>query len=408
MFNKSRFNMKRYFSILLTVVFVFALVFQAKATAPTVQSRYLAFSNVGSTSADISFTRGNGAGRIVVVHYGGTVDWSDFITNYLTPLDNTGNFNNLTDANGNLSTALNDADNYYSSGGNTYVVIDILTGTGRTSSFSNLSSGTTYNVRVFEYNISGTNADFNTSTATNNPRSFTTFTLTPPSGLSISAWSEGGLLSWGTDGTNAAGYKLTILLSGTPVSGYDNLDIGKPSDKKYPIFGLTANTGYTYSIRSYDNNGNLSSAATGTWTTLTNPAYSSVTFSPGDGNCVKIGGTITATLTATNNQWGLVENTQSTINGQTATFTDNGDGTYTFTYTVASGNNDIADGNPLPCNFDLEDGNGVAFSSAYNGSGNASSAPAIDANAPTVTNVTSTTSDGTYGIGANINISGTI
>jgi hypothetical protein len=197
---------------------------------------------------------------------------------------------------------------------------------------------------------------------------------------------------------------LTILQGGSPVSGYDNLDIGKPSDKKYPIFGLTAGQSYTYSIRSYDNNNNLSSAATGNWTTLANPGYSSVTFSPGHNNCAKIGDVITATLTATNNQWGLVENTTSTINGVTATFTDNVDGTYTFTYTVQSGNTDRSDASDVPCNFDLEDGNGVAFASPYNGSGNSGSAPAIDANAPIVNNVTSSTANGTYGIGATINV----
>ena len=397
--------MKKLQALFLFSCLLLATALQIWAAPPTVQSRYLAFSNVQASSANLSFTRGNGAGRIVVVHYGGTVDWNDFLTNYLTPLDVSGDFTQLTDANGNFSTAYSDNDNRYFASSGTYVVIDILTGTERTSSFSSLSPGYTYNVRVFEYNsINAQDKDFNTNTATNNPRSFTTFTLDPPSELSISQWSEGGLLSWSTDGTNAAGYKLTILQGGSPVSGYDNLDIGKPSDKKYPIFGLTAGQSYTYSIRSYDNNGNLSSAATDSWTTLANPGYSSVTFSPGDYNCAKIGDVITATLTAQNNQWGLVENTTSTINGQTATFTDNGDGTYTFTYTVASGNSDIADGSDLPCNFDLEDGNGVAFSPAYNGSGNASSAPAIDANAPTVTNVTSSTADGTYGIGATINI----
>jgi len=397
--------MKKLQALFLFSCLLLATALQIWAAPPTVQSRYLAFSNVQASSANLSFTRGNGAGRIVVVHYGGTVDWNDFLTNYLTPLDVSGDFTQLTDANGNFSTAYSDNDNRYFASSGTYVVIDILTGTERTSSFSSLSPGYTYNVRVFEYNsINAQDKDFNTNTATNNPRSFTTFTLDPPSELSISQWSEGGLLSWSTDGTNAAGYKLTILQGGSPVSGYDNLDIGKPSDKKYPIFGLTAGQSYTYSIRSYDNNGNLSSAATDSWTTLANPGYSSVTFSPGDDNCAKIGDVITATLTAQNNQWGLVENTTSTINGQTATFTDNGDGTYTFTYTVATGNTDRADNADVPCNFNLKDGNNIAFSSAYNGSGNSTSAPAIDANAPTVTNVTSTTADGTYGIGADINI----
>ncbi|MGC9079097.1 MAG: beta strand repeat-containing protein, partial [Candidatus Kapaibacteriota bacterium] len=399
--------MRKTYLISLLLFLIFAL--QANATAPSVQSRYIAFSNVGSTSADVSFTRGNGAGRIIVIHYGGTVDWNDFLTNYLTPLDVSGNFSNLTDANGNRSTAIGDADNVYSASSGTYVVIDILTGTQRTSSLTNLSANTNYNVRVFEYNISGTNADFNQNTATSNPRSFsTTNNITPPSGLTISQWSEGGMLSWTTDGTNAAGYLLTILQGGSPVSGYENVDIGKPSDKQYPIFGLSANTTYTYSIKSYDNNNNTSTAATGSWTTLTNPSLSPcppTSYSPGHGTTVGIGGTVTITLTANNNQWGLIENTTTTINSVNRTsFTDNGNGTYTVVYTVQSGHTDIPDANDLPLSIDLKDGNGVAFATACTGTGNASNAPGIDANGPVVTNVTSTTGDGTYGIGSTINV----
>jgi len=182
--------MKKLQALFLFSCLLLATALQIWAAPPTVQSRYLAFSNVQATSASLSFTRGNGAGRIVVVHYGGTVNWNDFLTNYLTPLDVSGDFTRLTDADGDFSTAYSDDDNRYIASSGTYVVIDILTGTQRTSSFTNLTSGTTYNVRVFEYNsIDAQNKDFNQNTATNNPRSFTTFTLTPPSELSISAWS---------------------------------------------------------------------------------------------------------------------------------------------------------------------------------------------------------------------------
>jgi hypothetical protein len=400
--------MKRYFSFWLLLFFALLVANDAFATAPSVQSRYLAFWNITASSASLQFTRGNGNGRIVVIHYGGTVNWTDFLTNYLNPLDVSGDFSNLTDANGDLATAYADADNRYQSGGNTYVVVDILTGTARSTTLSNLTNGTTYNVFVFEYNISGTNADFNTNTATNNPRSFTTFNLTPPSGLSIAAWSEGGKLSWTTDGTGATGYYLTIKLGGSPVSGYDNLDIGKPSTKAYEIMGLSANTAYTYEIRSYDNNGNLSSAATGSWTTLINPSLSPclpTSYYPGNGTTVGIGGTVTITLTATNYQVGLVDY-GSIVNGEPLTsFTDNGDGTYTIVYTVIEGDYDVDDNDDdLPLYIDLMDGNGVSFDTYCDGEGNVDDAPGIDANRPGIINVTSTNSNGSYGIGSNINV----
>jgi len=353
------------------------------ATPPSVQSRYLAFSNIQSTTAKVTFSRGNGAGRIVVVESGGTPVWNDFITNYLTPLDG-GDFSKLTDANGDRNTAMGDADNYYSFDGKTYVVIDILTGTGQTSNLTELISGTTYNVFVFEYNISGNDADFKTTTGTNNPRSFTTFELTPPSELSVSSWSEGGMLSWTTDGTNATGYLVSIYTGGAVVDGWDNVDIGKPSEKQYPIYGLTANTGYTVYIRSYDVHNNLSSQATVACSTLANPGISTIAFNPSSGY-VGIGGTVTATLTATNNQWGLTPVSTPTINGINATFTDNGDGTYTMVYTVATGNGCVLDAIEidLPCNINLQDGNGIHFTSAYTGSGNAASAPGVDGGYPT-------------------------
>jgi hypothetical protein len=47
-------------------------------------------------------------------------------------------------------------------------------GTGTTVNLTGLNSGDTYYVQAFEYNNASTNADYLTSTATNNPTNFTT------------------------------------------------------------------------------------------------------------------------------------------------------------------------------------------------------------------------------------------
>ena len=70
--------------------------------------------------------------------------------------------------------------------------------------------------------------------------------------------------------------------------------------------------------------------------------------------------TITVTVTAQAYEVGLIAGTASpsTINGVDATgFTDNNDGTYSFTYTVGSGDTDRAAG-VLPVSITLKDAAG--------------------------------------------------
>ncbi|MDI9235218.1 beta strand repeat-containing protein [Limnohabitans lacus] len=77
-------------------------------------------------------------------------------------------------------------------------------------------------------------------------------------------------------------------------------------------------------------------------------------------------------------QTGLT-NAGITINGKPATgFTDNGDNTYTVTYTVAEGDNNIADVVSIPVSVSLT--NGTQTFGPYTAAPSAATSPAIDAN----------------------------
>ncbi|WP_288342537.1 Calx-beta domain-containing protein [uncultured Roseivirga sp.] len=114
----------------------------------------------------------------------------------------------------------------------------------------------------------------------------------------------------------------------------------------------------------------------------------------------KVGDAITVSITA--NEAGLSLNT-GTVNGVNVTgFTDNGGGSYTATYTVVEGNTDRAAGDDVPVSFVLEDAAGnssATFTTAIS-----QGSDAIDANSPSVTNVTSSTANGTYKINDQINV----
>jgi hypothetical protein len=373
----------------LTLLGCFVLTyFDAFAAVPTVQAKYLAFSSLTSTSVTVYWTRGNGTNRIVVIRTDN--NWT------ATDAALTDNGSTYSDANGNRSTApqVGTTGSY---------VIDVMGPAGtpnylRSTNLTNLTAGTTYYVKVYEFNVDGSYWDYYNASDVNNPRSFTTsgaYSGSLPGGLGISPWSEGGQLSWTSDGTGAVGYLLSVYNNTSSSWAFQNRDIGKPSDMKYQVFGLNANQSYTYYLYAYDASGNVSSSSSSvTQTTLTNPGISSASYTPSHGsapyyNNVGIGCNIVVTVTATNGQLGLLPNGAQTINGinVTSTFTDNRNGTYTLTYTVASGHTDINDnGTDLPLSFNFQDGNSVAFASSYSPANNLS-APGVDQTRPYVTSI---------------------
>jgi hypothetical protein len=128
------------------------------------------------------------------------------------------------------------------------------------------------------------------------------------------------------------------------------------------------------------------------------PTISVVSYSPSSG-WRKIGETIFLTIIA--GETGLFENA-ITVNGKAVTdFTDNLDNTYTVTYTVAEGDNDISDGDRLPLSISLVDAVGN-ISSTFTTAPDAANCPAIDANRPVITNVQFNPSTGILPIGGSL------
>lgn len=119
--------------------------------AEPTQATTITFSPVFSTSLTLSWTNGNGAGRIVII--------SDDAT-FTNPVDGTDPI----------------ADPIYAGSGDQV----IYNGTGSGTTVSGLSASTQYWFRVYEYNCPGANINFITSTATGNPNSQTT-TVAPVS-----------------------------------------------------------------------------------------------------------------------------------------------------------------------------------------------------------------------------------
>jgi len=135
---------------------------------PTTQATNVSFSSVLANSLTTTWARGNGDGVIVIARASGAVN--DF------PDDGTTYSASATFGSG---TQL---------GTGNYV---IYIGTGTSVNLSGLTDGTYYEIRAFEYNNSGTNINYKTSTATNNPNNTTTpgiFTWQGDDGTSPSYW----------------------------------------------------------------------------------------------------------------------------------------------------------------------------------------------------------------------------
>lgn len=133
----------------------------------------------------------------------------------------------------------------------------------------------------------------------------------------------------------------------------------------------------------------------------TRPTITNVTFSPKTG-ILTPGETLTMTLTAS--EAGLTA-TAISINGTSVTdnFTSTGGGTYTVTYQVAAGDDDVSDAATIPINVELEDGSGNT-SAVYTTSPTAENSPGIDANVPVVLTATFSPTSGTLKIGDSLTV----
>ena len=122
--------------------------------APSVNATNLSSSApTNTTIPSLTWVNGNGARRIVIVSQTNPVSF--------VPSDGT---DYTTGVNANFSTATD-------RGSNNRIVYN---GTGNSVSITGLSNGTTYYIRVYEYNGTGAQTKYSTGTGTNNPKAFST------------------------------------------------------------------------------------------------------------------------------------------------------------------------------------------------------------------------------------------
>ncbi len=125
------------------------------------------------------------------------------------------------------------------------------------------------------------------------------------------------------------------------------------------------------------------------------PTISNVTFTPTSGT-LKVGDTATATISSDASGYTAGTITINSVD-VSSTLVDNGDNTYTVTYTVSEGDTDIDDSNDLPINISLKDSAGNE-STAYQ-TADPANRPGVDGNSPTISNVTFTPTSGTLKVG---------
>lgn len=229
-------RISKFFSFLLiTLMFGYSSLL----AEPSSQSRNVSFSNITSNSVKITWINGNGGSRIVVI--------TPTSETPASPVDGVEYTSNL---------------DYVQAGvlGGGKVVFS-ETGQTRTITVTGLNSGTEYSARVYEFNNVPSNFDYNTNTAINNPRTFKT-SINQPTGLAVAnVTANNADLSWSAT-PGALGYYLTV--GGTD---YNNADIGNVTS--IGLQGLTKSTNYSWSLKAYAENNNVSAATAGpNFTTL--------------------------------------------------------------------------------------------------------------------------------------------
>ena len=126
----------------------------------------------------------------------------------------------------------------------------------------------------------------------------------------------------------------------------------------------------------------------------------------------KVGDLVEVTITAKNSDTGLVFSTKTfngyaldnSVEGDDDGVTDNGGGTYTTTYTVEEGHDDVAAGGPVTIDLNFTDAAGNAAAAVYTENTNLPDGTSIDANSPTIDASSISVAAGTYGIGGEIAI----
>ena len=390
--------MKKSLLLLLCAFVYLSGVAPSFAQSPTAQARYIAATNVQSSSLSLAWINGNGNRRIVVAYdatANGAPDWTAVRT-YLN------NLNSEYAANTDFSLAPA-VDATLSN----YKVVGLLTSSSRTLTVTGLTAGHEYSFHVFEYNYYGTTAYYMTSAGTTlNPRNISTVNLLPPSGLTNGTLTNNSAnISW-THAAGALGYYLDVRIkNGAILTSYDLLDIGYVNS--YVVVGLSAGTQYEWRLRSY--NANTISAASA-WQEFTTaavpgaPTVSSVVATPTVLNKAGNAFSIAVTFSEEMDPTAIGTITFSTDVSTTLTFNygywNSTNTTYTLVYTVNAPSNQYAANVGVTVPTDFTSAAGVALSAAHT----ENNVFTIDRQTATVTSVSSQTLDGTYGIGSAINV----
>jgi len=221
------------------------------ATEPSSQASNISFTSLGTSSLTVNFSNGNGSSRLLVAKAGSAI--------------------NVFPSDGNSYTANNIFGSGSNLGSSNYVVgqgAGPITVTG-------LSAATVYHFRLFEFNGSGVQSNYNVTTSTGNPSSRTTLTGEPGAqpgsinftsiadmsmtvGFSPATGPPSGYIGIGKVGS-APGNPTDLPLDGTTYSvgnmigGSSVAFVG--SATLFPLSSLNAATDYHFLILSYNGSG---------------------------------------------------------------------------------------------------------------------------------------------------------
>jgi len=232
---------------------------------PTVQASGLTFSSVSQTSMNLTWTNGDGSNRIVVAHEAAIVDWipADLIT--YTANSSFGSGTELGTGN--------------------YVVYN---GSGNSFTITNLTPGTVYYFKIYEYGclpgsedylISGTPEEGNETTLPNDVTDFQSLCATATTAeltWTLPTGSYDGILITGLQGASPDAPTCDGASLTTPVTDFSTANVycANASGSVYlfnnvgtsvSITGLTSGQSYTFKAFVYQN----SSWSAGTEITLT-------------------------------------------------------------------------------------------------------------------------------------------
>lgn len=239
--------MKRIINIISALMLVLLLNVTSSYAAPSTQARNIAFSDITSNSAKITWINGNGGNRIVVVY------------------NNTTNTGNPVNGTNYTANSIFGSGSSIVNGNTTGWVVYQGGGSTRSVTVTNLVAGSTYRVMVYEYNNIPNNFDFNVSTATNNPRDLKT-AIAVPTGLATSNIGANTATTTWNAVSGATGYEFLLTQGGNPVPEYNKIDIGNVVT--YDLTFLTKSTTYNWTVAAYNSDDQSANAPAVAFTTL--------------------------------------------------------------------------------------------------------------------------------------------